>query len=203
MAVEKTTAARMALKPLYQARNKSHYYWWAAISWPSALRPDQSLIFGGTVLRQWIHFLSHTSIQFHRLCILLLDCQSLLIFRCTSRWPICCHLGCLSGVYWLSLVDLIWTRAVYVKSSTDLYFDQMSQSLCSTCRSINFRKYSYESRFRAIRLGSWRGISNRDGCLFCSLVRDAILSNGHRPSSKTIIKLSNRKSWKCCTSFNE
>jgi hypothetical protein len=79
----------------------------------------------------------------------------------------------------------------------------MSQSLCSTCRSINFRKYSYESRFRAIRLGSWRGISIRDGCLFCSLVRDAILSNGHRPSSKTIIKLSNRKSWKCCTSFNE
>jgi hypothetical protein len=132
-----------------------------------------------------------------------LDCQSLLIFRCTSRWPICCHLGCLSGVYWLILVDLIWTKSAYVKSPTDLYFDLMSQSLCSTCRSINFRKYSYESRFRAIRLGSWRGISIRDGCLFCSLVRDAILSNGHRPSSKTIIKLSNRKSWKCCTSFNE
>jgi hypothetical protein len=68
----KTTAAWMALKPLYQARSKGHYYWWAAISWPSALRPDQSLIFGGTVLRRWIHFMSHTSIQFRRLCILLL-----------------------------------------------------------------------------------------------------------------------------------
>jgi hypothetical protein len=79
----------------------------------------------------------------------------------------------------------------------------MPQSLCSKCRSIDLRKYIYESRFLAIKLGSWERISNHNECPFCSLVRDAILSNGDRPSSKSIIRLSNRNSWKCCASYNE
>jgi hypothetical protein len=79
----------------------------------------------------------------------------------------------------------------------------MSQSLCSTCRSIDFRKYTYESRLFPITLGSWRRVSNRHGCLFCSLVQNAILSQGNQPSSKSIIKMSNKRSWKCCTSYNE
>lgn len=79
----------------------------------------------------------------------------------------------------------------------------MSQSLCSTCREIDFRKYMYESRFRAIKLGTWEKISKRDGCSFCSLALDAITPVTGPPSSGSILKLSNRKSWKCCTSYNE
>lgn len=79
----------------------------------------------------------------------------------------------------------------------------MSQSLCSTCRSIDFQKYIYESKFIPITLGSWRRISSRPGCPFYTLVREAILSHGTLPSPKSVIKLSNWKSWKRCTSYNE
>jgi hypothetical protein len=79
----------------------------------------------------------------------------------------------------------------------------MSQSLCSTCQSIEFRNYIYESRFIPTTLGSWRRIFSRHGCPFCNLVRDAILSHETQPSPKSIVKLSNWKSWKRCTSYNE
>ncbi|MAD87254.1 MAG: hypothetical protein CL912_30205 [Deltaproteobacteria bacterium] len=79
----------------------------------------------------------------------------------------------------------------------------MSHSLCSTCRSINFRKYSYTKRLFALRLGSWEKVSKRKNCPFCSLVKAAILSDSYRPSDRSVIKLSNKRSWKCCKSYNE
>jgi hypothetical protein len=95
----KTTAVRMALKPLYQARSKGHYYWRAA----SYL---MTFSFAQTKPHFWwdrsptmnpLHVTYLNSIP-SSLYFVALDCQSLLIFRCISRWPICCHLGSLSGV---------------------------------------------------------------------------------------------------------
>jgi hypothetical protein len=84
----------------------------------------------------------------------------------------------------------------------------MSSSLCSVrqcsvCCSIDFRKYLREKRLLAIPLGSWEDICKEKRCRFCRLVRDAIFLHAHKPSPESIIKLSNKRSWKCCTSYNE
>lgn len=83
----------------------------------------------------------------------------------------------------------------------------MSRSLCYTCRSIDFRKYLYESKFFTnaplATLGSWEQISKRTECPLCRLVLDAFSFHACIPPRKSMIMLSNQKSWKCCTSYNE
>ncbi|KUJ19722.1 HET-domain-containing protein [Mollisia scopiformis] len=83
----------------------------------------------------------------------------------------------------------------------------MSKSLCSTCQLIDFRKYLYESKFFSTAplalLGSWEQICKRTQCPFCRLVHDGFSSHAQIPPSKSMIMLSNRKSWKCCISYNE
>jgi hypothetical protein len=88
-------------------------------------------------------------------------------------------------------------------TSTTFYFDEMSRDFCSGCQSIDFRKYLYESKLFAASLGSWEQICKRKQCPLCRLVRDAFTVHACKPSPKSFIMLSNRKSWKCCTSYNE
>jgi len=79
----------------------------------------------------------------------------------------------------------------------------MSPSLCSVFRSINFQKYR-ESKIRVgITLGSWEQICERKWCDLCLLVRDSFHLHARKPRFGSIIKLANKQSWKCCTSFNE
>lgn len=93
------------------------------------------------------------------------------------------------------------------RTSTLSHLKKMSRQLCSGCRTIDLRKYIYESKFLNTNplasLGSWEQICKRTRCPLCRLVQDALLLHDCKPSPKSMIVLSNRKSWKCCTSYNE
>jgi len=78
----------------------------------------------------------------------------------------------------------------------------MTTSLCSICQTIDFRRYLREPIPHSVKLGSWEQIRERTRCIFCRLVHDAFLLHARKPFSGSIY-LSNERSWKCCTSYNE
>ncbi|KAN0108597.1 HET domain containing protein [Hyaloscypha variabilis] len=78
----------------------------------------------------------------------------------------------------------------------------MSPSLCLVCRKINFQKHA-ERKLPTVTLGSWEQICERQWCTFCCLVRDSFRLHARKPLPYSTIKLSNKQSWKCCTSYNE